>query len=389
MNFLSQTIKNIVKPAADFVSCTTEDTIGSVADSFQSSHDAILVYDANQPEKLAGLLINQLPAGKAPHPDTAKVGNFLVTPPRLNGDSVIVDILEAMLELRVSILPLRNEDDEVEGVVTVQDILHQLTEDKESLQLVASSINPRKPITAPMSSTVGEIASIMADHHISRVVLVSETNSLAGIVSRRDILDAYIAPSDRQRFGKLGNRSMSRSFDEEKAARVDQPVSTYATTKVETAADTRPLNQVIRPIIEGQTSSIVLVNEVNQPTGFISRRDLLEAMTSLQSQDSQPVIFKHTDMEVSAEDQQRLDEVAQNWANKITRSMPISQIVVSYEVAKTGEGRVREIETTVIVDPASGPSSDSLIAKTKSRSWLEGLREAIDILDSQLRRRRG
>src|SRR5690606_38245037 len=123
----------------------------------------------------------------------------------------------------------------------------------------------------------------------------------------------------------------------------------------------------------------------NQPTGFISRRDVLEAITGMQKKESMPVIFKHPDLQPNESDQAELDKVAQVWAKKVANQMPISQIVVSYEItARTSEGKINEIETTVIVDPASGPSSDSLIAKTKARSWLEGLRQAIDTIDRQL-----
>src|SRR5690606_995190 len=110
----------------------------------------------------------------------------------------------------------------------------------------------------------------------------------------------------------------------------NEPITAYATTKVETASDTSPLAQTIRPIIESRTASVVLVNEVNQPTGFIARRDVLEAMTGLHVDEQMPVIFKHTDMDVREDEQRRLNKVAQVWATKIAKQMPISQIVVSY-----------------------------------------------------------
>lgn len=389
MAFLDQKVESFMQSTDTVTQCTTEDTIGSVVDKIRSSHDAILVFAADDSDRFAGLLVNQNPTGKTQHPQSAKVGNFLVVPPRLSPESSMLQVLEAMLELRLDIMPLRDSNDQVDGIVEAESILRELGSNDENLRIVVAEMNPGKVITAPISSTVGQITSLMSEHNISRIVLVSDTHAVAGIVSRRDLLDAYATPNDRLRFAKGGDAPTSRSFDEEKIPTGGDPITAYAKTKVETALDTSPLIQAVRRIIDGQSSSVVLVNALNQPTRFISRRDVLEALVSLRVKAGQPVIFKHTDRQVSAAEQQQLDEVAQAWANKVAEQLPISQIVVSYEItAKTSEGKVNEIETTVIVDPAAGPSSDSLVAKTKSRSWLEGLREAMDIIDSQLRRRK-
>ena len=387
MEFLQTTISQYMQSAGDFTDCTTEDTVGAVVDKIQSSHDALLVYHPDSNGRLAGLLVSQTPTGKTAHPHNAKVGNFMVVPPRLSTESSVMDVLHAMLSLRLNILPLRDVSDEVLGVVTVGSILEELLQDNDAMRDLAAMISPNKPITAPMSSTVGEVARLMDERAISRVVLTSDSGAVAGIVSRRDLLDAYIDPSDRQRFSTRDGSPKSYAYDAEAKTRDDDPVAKYARTKVETALDSSPAVQPLRTIVGQEHSSVVLVNEANQPTGFISRRDVLEALAGLKADQELPIIFKHTDMDVSEADQQQLDKVAQVWAAKVAQRMPFSQIVVSYEVAKTGEGRVREIETTVIVDPASGPSSDSLIAKSKSRSWIEGLRQAIDNINTQLRRK--
>jgi CBS domain-containing protein len=388
MAFLDQTIEPLVQAADNATKCTDEDTIGSVVDKIRSSHDAILVYSSADPIRFMGLLVNQTPTGKTPHPHGAKVGNFLVVPPRLSRESTIYGVLSAMLELRLDIMPVRDQDNGVSGIVTAQSILHSLASSGQNVRIVAAEISPNPVITAPMSSTVEHITELMSHHAISRVVIVSETGAISGIVSRRDLLDAYVLPNDRQRFAKGGDAPTSRAFDEEPVPKGGDPIAAYAKTKVETALDTSPLIQPETRIITGQTPSVVLVNSVNRPTGFISRRDVLEAIVGLRSEAKQPVIFKHTDMQVPESDQRQLERFAQIWASKVAEKMPISQIVVSYAItAKTSEGKVNEIETTIIVDPAAGPSSESLIAKTKSRSWLEGLREGTDVIDKQLRRR--
>jgi CBS domain-containing protein len=388
MAFLDQKAEPLMQSVNKFARCTTEDTIGSVIDKIRSSHDAIIVYREDNPDQFAGLLVNQTPTGKTPHPHSAKVGNFIVVPPQLSRDSTLLEVLEAMVEFRLDIMPLRGEDDKVEGAVEAASILKSLGSNDDNLRVVAAAIKPNKAITAQISATVEVVANLMSKNKISRIVLTSDSGVVVGIVSRRDLLDAYTRPNDRLRFAKGGDAPASRSFDTEKVPTGSGPIAAYAKAKVEMSLDTSPLIQSVRRIADGQSSSIVLVNAVNQPTGFISRRDILEALVGLRSESRQPVIFKHTDMQISQSDQQQLERLAQIWATKLAVQFPISQIVVSYEItAKSSEGKVNEIETTLIVDPAAGPSSDSIIAKVKSRSWLEGLREAMGNIDKQLRRR--
>jgi hypothetical protein len=113
----------------------------------------------------------------------------------------------------------------------------------------------------------------------------------------------------------------------------------------------------------------------------------LVTLLNLEAQSRMPVQFRHPDIQVSHAERIRLEAVAQGWATKLNRRMPISEISISYGIAKTAQGRVREIETTMIVDPAAGPSSESLVAKAKTRSLLEGLHQTMRMVDTQIQRR--
>lgn len=386
---LHHQLENMLVPVDSMTRCTTDDVVETAISRLASSHDAILVFDAVAPESFAGVFASHDPAGEVPHPHNAKVGNFLIVPPRLYPSDTIQDALAALVEHRINLIPVRDpsDDSRLVGVVTVAEIMRLVHDDRDTVRDLAATIRPHTPITAPVSSTVGEVISLMSDHQISRVVLVSDTGVLAGIVSRRDIAGGLVRPNDRQRFSTRDGSPFGYSFDTEKSEFSDKPVTAFAQTRVTTVSNTSPVIQAVNIVLEQQQSSVVLVDQLNRPSGFLSRRDVLVAMLNLDERSRMPVQFRHPDIQVSPAEQMRLDAVAQGWATKLNRRMPISEISISYGIAKTAQGRVKEIETTMIVDPAAGPSSESLVAKAKTRGWLEGLHQTMRMVDTQMQRR--
>lgn len=387
MDTYLQTVGKAMEPVEGFASSGLEDTVGSVVDKLQSSHDAVLVYSNAEQQILAGILANTPTANLKSLPHNAKVGNHLIHPPHIAPGDRVGQAVQYMLDKRVYVLPVRREGEPVVvGIVTADGILRLLQRDEESLDQIVDGVVPSQPITAPLSSTVGDIVELMDKDQISRVILTNDGGVLSGIVSRRDILDAFVKPSDRQRFSTRNGSPINYSFDEEQVRRDDDPITKYAITKVDWAPANASIRQAVGDLITGKSNSVVLVNGDHRPTGFISRKDLLRAITALQAGESQPVVFRHPDINLSDSQQARLDNIIEPWAAKLTSRVPVSQITVSYGVSKTPEGGIREVDTTLIIDPAAGPSSDSVIAKAKSRSWEDGLRSTMAIADKQFRR---
>ena len=387
---LQQQLHSIMSSAENFESCTTGETVGTAVSRLASSHDALLVLDATAPETFAGLFASHDPSGEVPQPQQAKVGNFLLIPPRLFPTDDIGEALAAMLEHRINLIPVRDASDETRlaGAATVAAIMQLVQGDQEMVKELAAAIRPNTPITAPAGSTVGQVIDLMSEHHISRVVLVSDSGALAGIVSRRDISQGLVRPNDRQRFSTRDGSPVDYSFDTEKPEVANKPISAFAQSMVTTVNDTSPLVQAVNIILNQEQSSVVIVNEMNYPTGFLSRRDILVALLDLEERPRLPVEFRHLDLRVSESEQQRLDAVAQAWATKVNRQMPLSRVTISFGVIRNPQGRVKEIETTTIVDPAGGPSSESLIGKAKTRGWLDGLQQTMRMVDTQLQRRK-
>jgi CBS domain-containing protein len=100
-------------------------------------------------------------------------------------------LAQKMLAGFVSGLPVTDDEGHIIGVVTEFDILKVLRNGKEGLSSVAEDIMTKEPICLEADQTVDEAIELMTRHHIIRIPVV-RNGKLVGIVSRTDILRAYV-----------------------------------------------------------------------------------------------------------------------------------------------------------------------------------------------------
>jgi len=106
-------------------------------------------------------------------------------------NATCTSLAQKMLAGFVSGLPVVDDEGHVIGVVTEFDILKVLRKGKEGLSAVAEDIMTKDPICLEADQRVSEAIELMAEHHIIRIPVVRE-GKLVGIVSRTDILGAYV-----------------------------------------------------------------------------------------------------------------------------------------------------------------------------------------------------
>jgi CBS domain-containing protein len=122
------------------------------------------------------------------------------------------EIVQLLTEHRISGLPVLKMGREVVGVVTEADLL--AAEDRVQRHLHATARRPWRrqrqqhpamtagglmtapAITIGSHATVPAAARLMDERHIRRLPVVDEKGSLAGIVSRRDLLSVFLRPDD-------------------------------------------------------------------------------------------------------------------------------------------------------------------------------------------------
>ncbi|PIY60210.1 hypothetical protein COY95_02975 [Candidatus Woesearchaeota archaeon CG_4_10_14_0_8_um_filter_47_5] len=118
-------------------------------------------------------------------------------------DSIGV-VLQAFREFHISRMPIV-EKEEVVGMITLRDINEDIVREKGALApqtfLTESDYVLRKkvdsimtpPITADENATISEIIEIMMEDELNSVIITEREERLAGIITRKDLLESIAA----------------------------------------------------------------------------------------------------------------------------------------------------------------------------------------------------
>jgi CBS domain-containing protein len=357
----------------------TQETLGSILSLVESSHEPVLIYSPSG--SFLGMVSPYQALYSKRYPYTTKVGTIATRPPSISVETPIHEIAALMLESKVYALPVFNGNrNDLVGIITARAVLKQLLDEPELISLISELIQPNTPITAPINSKVGDIYNIIRDLGISRVILTDDNGTLAGIVSRKDLLQTFMKPTPKQRFGKRGNPSTNVAFDNEKIQRKDAPIRHFAQEKVESVPDHVSLHDAISRLIESKHSSLVITDSQNTPVGFISLHDLIEGLSSLRNPSDVRVILKKPKANIQDAEVEEAEELLTRFGEKLQKRLDVMQIEVSFDVPKYQTGRPVEFNASVIVTPRAG---SKLIAQTKRGNLLESLHAATRKIEKQ------
>jgi CBS-domain-containing membrane protein len=130
----------------------------------------------------------------------------------LHEDAGFKEIISVLRWCRVSAFPVLDRADRVVGVVSECDLLYKQTDPDLPAGAVrlawrlhepgkANAVTAGELMTSPAirigpDATVQAAARVMQQHHVKRLPVVTGKGSLAGIVSRADLLSVYERPDD-------------------------------------------------------------------------------------------------------------------------------------------------------------------------------------------------
>jgi CBS domain-containing protein len=103
------------------------------------------------------------------------------------------DLAIQMLMGGYSGLPITDRDGAVVGIVTEIDIVRALRNGSALEKTTAEEIMTREVATVDVSATVEEVMEILDTKHVVRVP-VTEDGKLVGVISRPDVLRAFLEP---------------------------------------------------------------------------------------------------------------------------------------------------------------------------------------------------
>lgn len=377
----AKSIEKYITPLDTVVTADADKTLGAVLPRVQSSHSPIFVF--SKENTFVGLVSTHQALYTHRYSYTTKLASIARMPPYITKETPLYVVAGYMLEGRVYILPVFNTDKQIIGVIHAKDIFQNLIADKDFINFSGLAIQPQKPITAQTSATVGDIFQLMKDKQVSRVIMVDEIGALAGIVSRKDLHNIFLKPTKKQRFGKNGMRHTDRAFDEEKDYRKDDLVKGYFTEFVFTLPSDTEHNKLITKLIASGYNSVVLINTHNKPVGFVSLHDILVGIASLKPEETVNLRMTRPTSNVSEAEVQEAEDILTKFGLKMSKRIAIDKIEVTFEEPKSTVGESILFNTALILSPVVGTK---MISKTKNRSFIEGIHEAISQIEKQQRR---
>ncbi len=98
----------------------------------------------------------------------------------------------AMSECGFGSVPILATDGKLVGIVSEFDLLKVIEEGKELGKVTAGEIMIKDPITVVPDTPAMEIIHLLQERHLIRTPVVDADGKLAGVVSRRDIIQGYL-----------------------------------------------------------------------------------------------------------------------------------------------------------------------------------------------------
>lgn len=89
-------------------------------------------------------------------------------------------------------VPILAKDGKLVGIVSEFDLLKAILDGKELAKVTAGDIMTKDPITVTPETPAMDIIRLLQEKHLIRLPVVDAEGKLAGVVSRRDILEGYL-----------------------------------------------------------------------------------------------------------------------------------------------------------------------------------------------------
>jgi CBS-domain-containing membrane protein len=129
-------------------------------------------------------------------------------------DTPFKDIARLLADWRVSAVPVVDDADHVLGVVSESDLLRKEEhlapwrsrrlarrgndqERRKAAGTFAADLMTAPPVCIGLGASLPTAARLMADHDITRLVVLNPDGALAGIVSRSDLLRVFLTPDEQ------------------------------------------------------------------------------------------------------------------------------------------------------------------------------------------------
>jgi len=125
---------------------------------------------------------------------------MIIDPVTLTLEGTVGDAKRAMKEHGIGGIPVIDDTMTLKGIVTNRDLRFEKDNDRSIVEVMTSE----NLVTARVGTTLGQAEEILQEHKIEKLLVVSEDNKLAGLITFRDITKLTQKPNaNKDQYGRL------------------------------------------------------------------------------------------------------------------------------------------------------------------------------------------
>ncbi len=125
---------------------------------------------------------------------------MIIDPVTLTLTATVGDAKRAMKEHGIGGIPVVDDTMTLKGIVTNRDLRFEKSSDRSIVEVMTSE----NLVTAKVGTTLGQAEEILQEHKIEKLLVVSEGNKLAGLITFRDITKLTQKPNaNKDQYGRL------------------------------------------------------------------------------------------------------------------------------------------------------------------------------------------
>lgn len=365
----------LIKSAESVPSVKPSDTLSLALSKVFSSHEPVFVVNKG---KLEGIITPSYCLFKKRFPLTTKAGHALIHPPKLHQDIDLGVFAKHMLSLDTYTLPITGEYGDIVGVVKAVDILKHLKDEAEILESVIAD----DVLTGSMHDKIRDVYSRLKKDKTSRIVIVDEKNRTIGIVTRRDIQEAFMATPIK---GKSGRTKNNRTYliEDKDLKKFDFTLGEFMKTRVNTALMTDHMSFILEKMISGKTNSVVLVDKNEKPKKIVSIKNFLDVLSKIKP--VKKINFSLTDHHkvLLKEEKVKIHELTDLFSEKIGRSKPVRLLEGEVSAYFNKKGKVTGFEYHFHVYFMDGKR---VSAKVEDKVLWNAVKKSMEKVQHQLKR---
>lgn len=316
---------NRILKTSGIIKAAPNDPISSTLSKLKSSHDGAFVFDD---EKFMGVVNPYYCLIKSYNPGKTKVEHCLFHPPRVTPTDPLERIARLMSESKIHYLPVFDESNAFVGITSARRIL-ALIKDLDIMRQPLSEVLKGKNgevISVTQNATIGDAMNLFKEHKISKLVMVDANNKLKGILSYYDLIPYLIAPGISKSEGR------GRETNRDKQKLMGMKVGDYAKTTIVALGPQNTMKEVIDDILKKNRGSVIVVNDLSEPIGILTTKDIFSLLEPQEVQKEIQIITKN----VSIPHKNVVEEIAAYVQDQIAHDPSILRAKVLLEEEKGG-----------------------------------------------------